>query len=355
MVYKDLCKLSKCLDASNISEIQERLNEIENKFKVDGKFTVHGAEVKGGQAIITALIERCYRLAHHLIVQAPEVDPVLVNLKTRVERLISDLRFMSTSTSAWLKIYSQDLIRIQEELDEIDSHEKDSKFLDSFGNIPSGQAHLRDLIERAYDLINDCQLVLENEDDDQSFISLLKDSIQQIEDRLFESSNSVFTLSKGKLRELNNQFSSTVGYVKEWLKDPKKGLNEISSKVASVHRSGMSVLSKIYAELEPVSEELLPLQSQLNVIRSSLLEIRNHLNKAAFKSREQKMADIKELKERVDSLYSELEAIDKNRVDGNFLANSTIVKDGQDHLRSLFGECMCLVFELIDRFSVVDF
>ena len=55
----------------------------------------------------------------------------------------------------------------------------------------------------------------------------------------------------------------------------------------------------------------------------------------------------------MESIYSELDALEKTRVSGNFV--STDIKNGQDHLRSLMNECYCLVFELIDRCSVVDF
>jgi DNA repair exonuclease SbcCD ATPase subunit len=358
-VYKDLLLLknSPKLNTRQVAEIQDKLNDIENQFKIDGKFLKEGdKEVQGGQAVIIALIERCYRLAHHLILEAPEVDPALVDYKLRVEKIISDLNLINTAPSAGLKIYKDELMQIQKELDEIDSNQHESKFLDSYGNIPAGQAHLRDLIERAYDLVNDCMLKIENqEEEDHSFLKVMKDSIRQMEDRLLESTTSVFALSRAKVSELNDQLSNTVGYVKEWLNSPKQGLNKISSKVASVHRSGMSVLSKIYAELEPVDDELLPVKTQLNTIRSSLLDLRNQFNRNDMAKTSEK-AELKDLKDKVESVHSELEALDRNRVDGNFVTGSTAqFKTGQDHLRSLMNECYCLVFELIDRCSVVDF
>jgi len=357
-VYKDLLRLKKNpkLNTRQVAEIQDKLNDIENQFKIDGKFLREGdKEVQGGQAVIIALIERCYRLAHHLILEAPEVDPALLDYKLRVEKIISDLNLINTAPSAGLKIYKDELVQIQKELDEIDSNQHDSKFLDSSGNIPAGQAHLRDLIERAYDLVNDCMLKIESLEEDHSFLKGMKDSIRQMEDRLLESTTSIFALSKAKVSGLNDQLSNTVGYVKEWLNSPNKGLNKISSKVASVHRSGMSVLSKIYAELEPVADELLPVKNQLNTIRSSLLDLRNQFNRNDMAKTSDK-AELKDLKEKVESVHSELEALDRNRVDGNFISESSAqVKTGQDHLRALMNECYCLVFELIDRCSVVDF
>lgn len=354
-VYKELLLQSKSssLNTVNISKIQEKLNEIENTFKVDGKLTLEGdLEVRGGQAVIIALIERCYRLAHHLVLKAPEIDPELVSYKTRLEKIISDLNLINTAPSGGLKIYKEDLIKIQRELDDIDSSQRDSNFLDSFGNAPVGKTHLRDLIERAYDLVNDFQLKLENEEEDHSFLKAMKESIQQMEERLQESSSSVFSLSKAKIIELNQQLSGAVEYAKEWLNNPNQGLNKISSKIASVHRSGISVLSKIYAQLEPVPEELFAVKTQLNIIRSSLLEIRNQFNRNAMANSTDK-AEKKELQERVESVYSELESLDKNRIDGYFLPGSVRDKNGQNHLLSLMNECYCLVFELIDRCSVV--
>ena len=357
-VYKEILILSKqpFLESEKrldeIRKIQEELDEIENKFRVDGKFGLGGEkDVRGGQAVITALIERCFRLIHHLILQVPEVDPALMEYKEKVERIISDLNLMASQA----QVDRNELIQLQVELDEVDSQQKDSKFLDSFGNIPVGQAHLRALIERAYDLVNDIQLKIEaREVDGEYFVKVIKESIQEIEDRLQESTTSILSLSKSKIRDINEQLSRTIGHLKEWLLNPKEGLAKISSTAASVHRSGMSVLSRVYAELEPVSEELMPIQNQLNTIRSSLLDIRNQFNRIDLNTTVQKAA-IKDLKENVESIHSELESLDKQRVEGNFLSSSGKIKSGQDHLRSVMNECYCLIFELIDRLSVVDF
>jgi hypothetical protein len=354
-VYKELLvlKTSPKLNTNQVAEIQDKLNDIENRFKVDGKFFREGdKQVQSGQAVIISLIEKCYRLAHYLILQAPEVDPELADYKYRVEKLISDLNLMNRAPSAELKINKEELMQIQQELDEIDSQQCDSKFLDSSGNIPAGKAHLRYLIERAYDLVNDSQLKIESqEDQDHSFL----DSIRQMEDMLQESTISIFALSKAKISELNDKFTNIVGILKEWLKSPKERLNQISSKVASAHRSGMSVLSKIYAELEPVADELMPVQNQLNSIRFTLLDLRNQFNRNDM-TKMSKKTELKELRDRVESVYSELEALDKTRVDAKFICgSSTELKAGQDHLRSLMNECYCLVFELIDRCSVLDF
>jgi hypothetical protein len=103
--------------------------------------------------------------------------------------------------------------------------------------------------------------------------------------------------------------------------------------------------------VDPALNETL---TDLESIRSQLLEARNEINKLSISKRTNTSSSEippKVLSEKVETLHSELDSLDRGRVNGNFLVGpqKPDVLPGQNHLKSLLNENYCLVFELKDR------
>ena len=80
-VYNELAETSQTLDRLSLSspdescvqDCQRRLNDLENRFVVDGKFVPSGwskdggSKIPAGQAILAQMLHRCYKKTHELL------------------------------------------------------------------------------------------------------------------------------------------------------------------------------------------------------------------------------------------------------------------------------------------------
>jgi hypothetical protein len=265
-----------------------------------------------------------------------------------------------------LDINPYELLQYQEELDHIDSLAKNGKFYDERGGIPRGQAQIRLLIEQAYDMVNECLSYMEAKEekhaDPLELIQKMGERLLDAQDSLWTftkaSGDQLYSLSRSKLGIINRTLTDGADMIKRLLEEPKRGMNQAASKVAALSRSGLSVLTRLYAEFEPVDESLKPTKSRLDEIRSQLLDMRNSFNKTRSQGLLASQSRIStELQSRygreLESMRSALDEIDRGRVDGQFIKSpGQPAKSGQDHLKSLLNECYCLVFEMQDRLSI---
>jgi len=78
-VYRGLLKLKETgrdnITEKDVSPWQDKLNEIDSK-KVDGKFLDSKGQIPKGQAWLSTLESRCYRLSHELLVQLEEKEKI---------------------------------------------------------------------------------------------------------------------------------------------------------------------------------------------------------------------------------------------------------------------------------------
>jgi hypothetical protein len=290
------------------------------------------------------------------------VDPCLQKYKSQLENLIDELMMLRHAPELGLRLNPYELQQFQEQLNLIESFEQDGKFLDSTGNIPKGQAELRFLIERAHDLVNECLLMIEGQERDhkdpiglmQSMGTRLLDAQDALWTMTRNTTANALTTSRNKLDSINHTLTEGAEKVKDYLTHPGRSLDMAASKVAALTRSGLSVLTRYYAEMEPVDPALKETLNDLESILSHLLEARNEINKLSISKRtNSSISEIppRVLLERVETLHSELDSMDRGRVNGNFLVGplQPEVLPGQNHLKSLLNENYCLVFELKDR------
>lgn len=285
-----------------------------------------------GQAVINGILEECYKISRSMILQEPEVDQSLMELKEKLIHAFTELDMILCLSESDKYI---DLVRIealQNTLDWIDSQQKDGKFLDENGNPPKGQAYLRSLLEASYDRVNDILLNLESNQKDVETLDSIKDLISHVQ----EFSKDTVLMSKSKIEEMANLISDSLFH-------PTEIMESVSSKILSLTRSGVSMLSRAYLQLEPISDELKPISEKLNSIKTTLLEKRNQFNKSVTSGIR---ASMKELV----VLHSELDQIDRSRINGKFVNDK--IKNGQYHLSSLLNECYCLLYELTNRVQI---
>lgn len=144
------------------------------------------------------------------------------------------------------------------------------------------------------------------------------------------------TLSKAKIEEIVSTLSGS-------LLHPKETLQYISSRFLSLIRAGVSMLSKEYLQVEPISDELMSMYEELNCIKSLLLEKRNEFNKGITHGTKAFVQND------IVKLQSRLYEIDRSRINGKFVNEA--IQNGQIHLSSLLNECYCITYELLNRMS----
>jgi hypothetical protein len=286
----------------------------------------------GGQAVINGMLAECYKMSRSMILQEPEIDPSMMELKESLVHVLTELDMILSISESDKSIDMHRLEVLQNTLDSIDSQQKDGKFLDENGNPPEGQAYIRFLLEASYDRVNDILLSLESDKIEKGAHDSIKELISQVQG----FSKNAILMSKSKIEEIASTLSAS-------LLHPKETLESASLKFLSLTRSGVSLLSKAYLQMEPISDELKPISEKLNSIKSSLLEKRNTFNKGVTLGIKASM------KNELVVLQSELDQIDRSRIHGKFLSDK--IKNGQYHLSSLLNECYCLLYELTNRVS----
>ena len=180
-----------------------------------------------------------------------KVDPSLIEFQRKLQHLVSELWILLDSSQQDITIHSYELSQLQEQLDAIDSCQVDGKFLDSHGNIPSGQGELHLLLERGYDLVHQCLLEIEkHENEEKSTLSVLGDEMHQVSESLWglakASSDRVFSLSKSQLTYFTDALSKGTDAVKNAMKSTSKSVDSTVSQIANLCRSGLNQVSKLY-------------------------------------------------------------------------------------------------------------
>lgn len=329
-IYADLDSLwhNSMRSPESVQMAQNRLNDFENKFRVDGRYILTSDQTSlAGQAVINGMLEECYKMTRKMIVQEPEIDQSLMELKEELDLALTELDMILSLSEKDKSIDLNQLESLQETLDAIDSKQKDSKFLDENGNTPKGQAAIRFLLEAAYDRVNDILLNLESSYKEGEYPESLKDLISNAQGKFSKET----IMSKSKIEEVAKALSDS-------LLHPKETLELVSSKFLSLIRAGVSMLSKAYLQLEPISDELIPVSEKLNSIKTFLLKERNEFNKGITRGTKSSIQND------MIKFQSELDEIDRSRINGKFV-NKTI-QNGQYHVSSLLNECYCLLYEL---------
>lgn len=136
---------------TEVHVLQDELREIDSA-KMDNKYMNREGIVISGQARVIELLESCYDDVHELLSAKDVVsgDNPLRDVYEKLIRIRAALEGHSV-TYRW-SLDSQSLVRLQEQLGEIDNLRVDGKFMDEKGAIPEGQAVLHFLLHKVYSL-----------------------------------------------------------------------------------------------------------------------------------------------------------------------------------------------------------
>jgi hypothetical protein len=277
-----------------------------------------------------------------------------------LENIISELIIIRNGPEYGFDVNAYEVHLFQERLVEIDSSRVNGKFLDVHGNISEGQAKVITLLEKAFDIVHDCVLMIQEPEHPQTIqedvVELLKDASDSVWHFTKDSTEHLAVVSKNQAKYLTESIQEGAKKVREILRDPDSAVNTSISKLASVCRNGLTSLARFYYELEPVDEAMEPAKERLQLIRQTLYRMRNDFDEYFVKSKLDK--DSSEVKERiagfsktVEDLHENLDEVDKLTSDAA-LAYDPMTSEvfmGHNHLRSLIDECYCLLYEVKDR------
>ncbi|EEA27798.1 hypothetical protein EYB25_001235 [Talaromyces marneffei] len=135
--------------SSEVSELQERLKEIQNNMK-DGNFVGSDGQILGGQEAVKSLYERCWRWTEIVLERKGRIDECFQEQYARLLEIKNQLERLSM-TQAW-SLRETDLFHFQRKLDRIDEARVNGNFLDAT-NQPAdlhAQRTLLYLIRRSY-------------------------------------------------------------------------------------------------------------------------------------------------------------------------------------------------------------
>jgi hypothetical protein len=133
--------------------LQDELREIDSA-KMDNKYMNREGIVISGQARVIDLLESCYDDVHELLSTKDVVsgDNPLRDVYEKLIRIRAALEGHRV-TYRW-SLDSHSLVRLQEQLGEIDNLRVDGKFMDDKGAIPEGQAVLHFLLHKVCIIID---------------------------------------------------------------------------------------------------------------------------------------------------------------------------------------------------------
>ncbi|KAJ3208601.1 hypothetical protein HK099_008687 [Clydaea vesicula] len=382
-IKKELVTLSeaepKPSNAKTLRNLQERLHQIENCHCINGIFVPAGWKhmdaIPKGQNIIATLLARNYKLIRKLLEKEPAVSENLVSLENRLKTIIHKLKIIKESYDAKydLDVFNskpieiQEIRFLQEDLQAIDTLKKNGVFLDEEGNIPEGQAKLRDLEEEAYDLVHECLVEFENDGS-----TILSDLIATAVSQARYVSDSIVGSFQRNIGELPSATTSvtdsprmvalpTVYNLKDKLvggiEQIKAGIQHqreekpIMNLLASTTRSALGYVNKNLFFGEPVDETFKPIYDSLIEIRRELKDLRNekdHItlnDNDGLKTEEQENEFIAKL----NFCRTKLSKIEATRMeDGKFKNEENAVPSrGQATLSGLIDECYILVAEVL--------
>jgi hypothetical protein len=328
---------------SSVTRIQMKLADIENAHRVNGAWARSDeSPFPGGQALLNGRVEQCYKLAHALIAQEPDMDPSLKGLERQITHVMGELQHLEDGARLGFPVDPILLNDYQKQLDLLDSQSTEGVFKNDSGGIPEGQAALRDLLESAYEIID---ALLVRVDDKE----IANASVQaRVTEALQSLKSSILTPSRAE--SLSSVFHEASDSVKVALSNPQETLDKASTSLSRLTRSGLSSLGHFFASMEPVPESLSSIQKELESHRKSLLDLRKEINSAA--GSQGGIKDVTPFLGRLEKVHSALDLVDNGRKEGLFVPSGAVSppsRIGQAHLRLQLDECYCLVYELQNR------
>ncbi|KAJ1344411.1 hypothetical protein BSLG_001068 [Batrachochytrium salamandrivorans] len=306
-IYEELCMIYTGLDKLHITpssaqgpsrstelrEFQERLHVLENNM-VDGKIVPsgwsqhEGGHIPSGQAMCVSLMERCYKLAHKISESESIVDPSLEKISGMLEGIVSSMRSLLDSVQDGYSIEPIELHVYQQQVQAIDSLQKDGKFLDAKETSPRDKQH--DMIHSLTDRINDVRTGLSGYTD--------------------VATAGVYSISKPALSLMYNVIGEGVALVKDTVTHPQQVTSSAYSKLRSVVSSSLSFVTRIAGNFFRVQK--------------------------AYGTQ-------------LDELLTDLRKVDKTRVNGKFVNDQGETPSGQVPLGALLEECFCLAMGMADE------
>ncbi|KAF9428525.1 hypothetical protein BGZ94_002065 [Podila epigama] len=337
--YVQLLTIKQCLTglqesgvyaSEDLKQYQDRLRELEAFIKADEeKASVPDIQTR----ILRRKLDYNNALLKELLEACKSISPELAPIHRRLVQLKIELGTLA-SRSQWS---TKEIQRIQEELREIEAKRSDGKFLDSQGNVVSGQAAVIGLLEDCYD---DCHNLLATKE---SVPKALQDIFQRLKVIKTDLERLVLTqrwtlretdlwqyqiqLSEISALRKNGKFVDRDGHVQE-------GQALLNFMLHKCYR----LIYVLLSASEPIAEALMPIHNQLLTVRRCLLEVKKWGGDFT-----------------VRDLYPyqmKLASMDNLRVDGKFLDKDKEVPEGQGICNSLLSECYDILYELQE--SVVE-
>ncbi|KAJ3118709.1 hypothetical protein HK098_005881 [Nowakowskiella sp. JEL0407] len=388
-IYEELASLRKQLESLQtlqdvdseersqfLCQIQDRLHEIENENLIDGKIIPPAVrrtpKVPGGQAIVMNLLQKCYRLVR--VIQETEtvvVAPSLSPLENRLDTIIFDLESILGAYKNGDAVDPLELRMIQEHLLSIDRLQHDGKFLDSTGEIPEGQAIIREKLEQAFDLVHECFINQPSSEPAivDTVLSTLTNTATETRDTLLSYATGASNTSLSTIQTLYNALKEGTEYVRNNI--PTLGTSAATpkstrSKMVNALRGGLGYSNQLFSKMEPLDESMKSTEGKLISIKNRLKALRNQRISYSFsklastaaedidvskkvQAEDRPTAETKQFRLQLEDIQLDLDSIDAKRKDGKFVdEEGKTVERGQAYLMSLMDECYCLVFELLD-------
>ncbi|KAI9241933.1 MAG: hypothetical protein BYD32DRAFT_301002 [Podila humilis] len=336
--YVQLLTIKQCLTglqesgifAEDLKQYQDRLEELEAFIKVDeAKTSIPDIQTR----ILRRKLDYNNNLLKELLSTANSISPELAPIHRRLVQLKTELDTLA-SRSQWT---TPEIHHIQEELREIEAKRSDGKFLDSKGNVSSGQAAVIGLLEDCYD---NCHNLLATKE---SVPKALQDIFQRLKaiktdlERLVLTQR--WTLRETDLWQYEIQLSEISALRKNGkFVDREGNVQEGQALLNFMLHKCYRLIYVLLSASEPIAEALMPIHNQLLTVRRCLLEVKKWGGEFS-----------------VRDLYPyqmKLASMDNMRVDGKFLDKDKEVPEGQGICNSLLSECYDILYELQE--SVVD-
>jgi len=139
---------------------QDKLHEIENTNSKSGLFGGEVGNVPSGQARLSSMLHRCYRLVHSML-STTDFHPKFVWTAMELEDIETGLDYLIQSQER----NQDELLVLQKRLGNVDTDRKNAAFTDGQGRVLPGQAYLHDLMHHCYALIEELQTGSDNDVD----------------------------------------------------------------------------------------------------------------------------------------------------------------------------------------------
>ncbi|KAJ3215563.1 hypothetical protein HK099_006305 [Clydaea vesicula] len=377
-VYENLVEIKRSLealdcqpfynadDSERLLKLQEQLHNIENEHCVNGLYVPIGwkrnERIPSGQSILASLMARNYKLVRHIQERGPTVSSELIPLESRLRRIIQTLDMIKENYTAPyeddfgpIPIEPLEIRLLQDQLAEIEGMKENGMFYAEDGSIPSGQAVLHSLLEEAYDLVHDCLIQIENQRAGNKEVDLVEIALSKaryVSDSIVTQASAVTkdiaagarSVSLSSLHALQASLDEGSYYLRKVIENPSDSVKSTSRVLASTTRAALGFLSKLYGEFEPVDPSLLDTYNQILKTRNDLKLLRNEFDLNKIRN---EVLDTVNLNKRLRILQEELDAIDRQKVDGKFVNKDGEIPRGQALLSSILDESYCLVAEML--------